>query len=89
MEPLKDTKCISTMRSDDEPLLMKSKLRVQKHGEVFTPQWVVIPIREWRYENRRVPSRWNRLAISGVNSRALSDNTAEYNHAHKKHLQRR
>ena len=23
------------------PLLMKSKLRVQKHGEVFTPQWVV------------------------------------------------
>jgi hypothetical protein len=24
-----------------EPLLMKSKLRVQKHGEVFTPQWVV------------------------------------------------
>jgi hypothetical protein len=24
-----------------EPLLMKSKRRVQKHGEVFTPQWVV------------------------------------------------
>jgi hypothetical protein len=23
------------------PLLIKSKLRVQKHGEVFTPQWVV------------------------------------------------
>jgi hypothetical protein len=23
------------------PVLMKSKERVQKHGEVFTPQWVV------------------------------------------------
>jgi hypothetical protein len=25
----------------DEAILMKSKERVQKHGEVFTPQWVV------------------------------------------------
>jgi hypothetical protein len=25
----------------DNPLLIKSKTRVQKHGEVFTPQWVV------------------------------------------------
>lgn len=23
------------------PVLMKSKHRVQKHGEVFTPQWVI------------------------------------------------
>ena len=23
------------------PVLIKSKHRVQKHGEVFTPQWVV------------------------------------------------
>jgi hypothetical protein len=29
------------MRGNDEPLLMKSKLRVQKHGEVFTPKQVV------------------------------------------------
>jgi len=41
MEQLKDIECISAMHSNDEPLLMKSKLRVQKHGEVFTPQWMV------------------------------------------------
>ena len=29
------------MNVQEEPLLMKSKQRVQKHGEVFTPQWVV------------------------------------------------
>ncbi|MDD4096818.1 MAG: Eco57I restriction-modification methylase domain-containing protein [Oscillospiraceae bacterium] len=27
--------------NNKEPVLMKSKQRVQKHGEVFTPQWVV------------------------------------------------
>lgn len=27
--------------SNKKPVLMKSKHRVQKHGEVFTPQWVV------------------------------------------------
>jgi hypothetical protein len=41
MDQIKDIKCVSTMRGNDIPLLMKSKLRVQKHGEVFTPQWVV------------------------------------------------
>ena len=41
MEQLKDIKCVPIMRVNDEPFLMKSKLRVQKHGEVFTPQWVV------------------------------------------------
>ncbi|MDR0469657.1 MAG: hypothetical protein LBH09_06750 [Peptococcaceae bacterium] len=41
MEQLKDIKCVSIVHDNDEPLLMKSKLRVQKHGEVFTPQWVV------------------------------------------------
>ena len=41
MEQIKDIKYVSTMRDNDEPILMKSKLRVQKHGEVFTPQWVV------------------------------------------------
>ena len=41
MEQVNDMICVSAMRSDVEPLLMKSKLRVQKHGEVFTPQWVV------------------------------------------------
>jgi len=29
------------MNLGQEPTLMKSKFRVQKHGEVFTPQWVV------------------------------------------------
>lgn len=29
------------MMDNKNPVLMKSKLRVQKHGEVFTPQWVV------------------------------------------------
>ena len=41
MEQTKDVKCFTTIRGNDEPPLMKSKLRVQKHGEVFTPQWVV------------------------------------------------
>jgi len=41
MNQTKDIKCASTMHCNDEPLLMKSKSRVQKHGEVFTPQWVV------------------------------------------------
>jgi len=41
MEESEGIKYVSTMRGTDEPLLMKSKLRVQKHGEVFTPQWVV------------------------------------------------
>ena len=29
------------MMGKKNPLLMKSKRRVQKHGEVFTPQWVI------------------------------------------------
>ena len=29
------------MMGKKNPLLMKSKQRVQKHGEVFTPQWVI------------------------------------------------
>lgn len=29
------------MTDQTEPVLMKSKERVQKHGEVFTPQWIV------------------------------------------------
>ena len=41
MEQLRDIQGVSTIHGNDEPLLMKSKLRVQKHGEVFTPQWVV------------------------------------------------
>ena len=41
MNQTKDIKCASTMHCNDEPLLMKSKSRVQKHGEIFTPQWVV------------------------------------------------
>jgi hypothetical protein len=41
MEQVKDIKNVSAMCGNDELLLMKSKLRVQKHGEVFTPQWVV------------------------------------------------
>ena len=41
MEQINDIKYVSPVRGNDEPLLMKSKLRVQKHGEVFTPQWVV------------------------------------------------
>ena len=41
MDQIKDIKCVATTLGNDEPLLMKSKLRVQKHGEVFTPQWVV------------------------------------------------
>ena len=41
MEQVNDRKSVSTMRGNDESLLMKSKVRVQKHGEVFTPQWVI------------------------------------------------
>ena len=41
MGQIKNTECVSDIRGNDEPLLMKSKSRVQKHGEVFTPQWVV------------------------------------------------
>jgi hypothetical protein len=29
------------MMDKENPVLMKSKHRVQKHGEVFTPQWVI------------------------------------------------
>ena len=32
---------VYNMTSKKNPVLMKSKHRVQKHGEVFTPQWVV------------------------------------------------
>jgi len=41
MDQINDIKCVSTVCGNDVPLLMKSKQRVQKHGEVFTPQWVV------------------------------------------------
>ena len=41
MEQISNIKRGSTVRGNDEALLMKSKARVQKHGEVFTPQWVV------------------------------------------------
>lgn len=32
---------VDNMIGKKDPVLMKSKHRVQKHGEVFTPQWVV------------------------------------------------
>lgn len=32
---------VDNMMGKKNPVLMKSKHRVQKHGEVFTPQWVV------------------------------------------------
>lgn len=32
---------VDNVMSKKNPVLMKSKHRVQKHGEVFTPQWVV------------------------------------------------
>lgn len=32
---------VDNMMGKNNPVLMKSKHRVQKHGEVFTPQWVV------------------------------------------------
>ena len=37
------TSCKSLNKNTDKEnvVLMKSKHRVQKHGEVFTPQWVV------------------------------------------------
>ena len=41
MEQLRNNKNVPNICGDDEPHLIKSKLRVQKHGEVFTPQWVV------------------------------------------------
>jgi hypothetical protein len=41
MERLNESKRAGAMNVHRGPLLMKSKLRVQKRGEVFTPQWVV------------------------------------------------
>jgi hypothetical protein len=41
MEQKADANDMPVKSEHREPLLMKSKLRVQKHGEVFTPQWVV------------------------------------------------
>ena len=41
MEQLEATGCGQAMDVYREPLLIKSKQRVQKHGEVFTPRWVV------------------------------------------------
>ncbi|MDR3565534.1 MAG: N-6 DNA methylase [Negativicutes bacterium] len=32
---------VDNMMGKKNPVLMKSKHRVQKHGEVFTPQWVI------------------------------------------------
>lgn len=34
-------KCAADLMGKNNPVLMKSKRRVQKHGEVFTPQWVI------------------------------------------------
>jgi hypothetical protein len=36
-----DSQPADNMMGKKNPVLMKSKHRVQKHGEVFTPQWVV------------------------------------------------
>ncbi|MDR2650112.1 MAG: hypothetical protein LBB94_10415 [Clostridiales bacterium] len=41
LEQLDDAKRTPATGVYREPLLMKSKLRVRKHGEVFTPQWVI------------------------------------------------
>jgi hypothetical protein len=41
MEQVGNTNSAPAAGVHKESLLMKSKLRVQKHGEVFTPQWVV------------------------------------------------
>ena len=32
---------VYNMKAEKNPVLMKSQQRVQKHGEVFTPQWVI------------------------------------------------
>lgn len=38
---MKNSLQVDNMTGKKSPVLMKSKHRVQKHGEVFTPQWVV------------------------------------------------
>lgn len=37
----RDNQSVDNMMDKKNPVLMKSKHRVQKHGEVFTPQWVI------------------------------------------------
>lgn len=37
----RDSQSVDNMMGKKNPALMKSKHRVQKHGEVFTPQWVI------------------------------------------------
>ncbi len=37
----KNDQSVENVMGKESPILMKSKHRVQKHGEVFTPQWVV------------------------------------------------
>jgi hypothetical protein len=37
----RDSQPVDNMIGKKYPVLMKSKHRVQKHGEVFTPQWVI------------------------------------------------
>ena len=36
-----NSQTVDNMMGKKNPILMKSKHRVQKHGEVFTPQWVI------------------------------------------------
>ena len=38
---MKNSQPVDNMIGKNNPVLMKSKQRVQKHGEVFTPQWVI------------------------------------------------
>ena len=38
---MKNSQPVDNMLGKKNPVLMKSKHRVQKHGEVFTPQWVI------------------------------------------------
>jgi len=38
---MKNGQPVDNMIGKKNPVLMKSKHRVQKHGEVFTPQWVI------------------------------------------------
>ena len=38
---MKNSQPVDNMIGKKNPVLMKSKHRVQKHGEVFTPQWVI------------------------------------------------
>ena len=38
---MKNSQPVDNMIGKKDPVLMKSKQRVQKHGEVFTPQWVI------------------------------------------------